>query len=290
MPIKTVKPDFPYLEFRIRVVEKDGQVIAIGFNKDTQVAQCNGDDIEDAERQVKQELKALSNDFVAIEGAVNVFRRVFPEGYGSPFYDYIEGNYKADASRFVAEQLSKERLSEQISGGRFGDVCADAKRAISKTNLPSQFESMALSDFLKVDANQEPFALGLFDLLYGDDFDLAFTRFTKLLTGKENAAKWPIVTYFPFFRFPDEHVFVKPTLFETCAYRLGYDLSYDPKPNIETYRSCQGLVEMIRDETATLHPRNNIDIQSFMYVVATDGYIARVEEARNEWEEKQANS
>jgi hypothetical protein len=49
-------------------------------------------------------------------------------------------------------------------------------------------------------------------------------------------------------------------------------------------------VDMIREETQSLSPRNNIDIQSFMYVVATDGYVADVERERKEWEEKNAKA
>lgn len=290
MSIKTLKPEFPYLEFRIRIVEMNGQVIALGFDKATEVARLIGDDVDDAERGIKQELNNISNDFIAIEGAINIFRKVFPEGYESPFYDFVEGGYKAKASEFIGEKLSAERLLALLEEKKFGEICADAKRAISKTNLPSQFETMALSDFLKIDANQESFAIALNALLYGDDFDAAFEKFAKLLSAQKNASKWPIVTYFPFLRFPEKHVFVKPALFETCAYRLGYELDYDSKPNIETYRSCVGLVDMIREETKALSPRDNIDLQTFMYVVATDGYVASVGRERKKWEAKNAKT
>jgi hypothetical protein len=290
MPIKTLKPDFPYLEFRVRIVEMNDKIIGVGFDKDKQVAQVTGDDIDDAERGIKQKLNSISNDFVAIEGAINIFRKVFPEGYGSPFYEFIEGSYKARAAEFVAERLSAERLSDLLESGNYSEICADAKRAVSKTGLPSPFEMMALSDFLKKESNQEPFSASLYDLLYGDDFATAFKKFTNLLSAQENAAKWPIVTYFPFFRFPQEHVFVKPALFETCAYRLGYELEYEPRPNIDSYRSCVGLVDMIREQIHALAPTSNIDIQTFMFVVATDGYVASVERERQEWEKKNAGT
>ena len=99
-----------------------------------------------------------------------------------------------------------------------------------------------------------------------------------------DCAKWPIVTYYPFFRFPDRHMLLKPEIAQTCAYRLGYDLDYDPRPNIRSYRSLLGLVDEIRDGIASLGPRDNIDIQSLMYVVGTEGYVREAIEARKEYE------
>ena len=61
---------------------------------------------------------------------------------------------------------------------------------------------------------------------------------------------------------------------QSCATRLGYDLDYDPQPTLATYRSCLGLAAFIGDGIARLDPRDNIDIQSFMYVVAGEGYAA----------------
>ena len=41
---------------------------------------------------------------------------------------------------------------------------------------------------------------------------------------------------------------------------------------------------MIRNGISVLEPRDNIDIQTFMYVAASDGYIAAVSKQRERWE------
>ena len=83
-------------------------------------------------------------------------------------------------------------------------------------------------------------------------------------------------------------MFLKPEITQTCAYRLGYDLDYDPKPNSRSHRSLLGLVDEIRDGVASIEPRNNIDIQSLMYVVGKEGYVREAIEARKKYEARKA--
>ena len=288
--MKTISED-SFREFRVRVVERAGQFIGVGWDSDgNEISRKTAGNADDAKKAIKHELLALSNDYVSIEGAINVFRKVFPEGFGSPFYDHVEGDYKSEAAAFVAEHFSEGELRKEINARRFSTIARTARHAISRTNLTSQFEAMAFSDFLKVEANHEAFAKALQDLLFGDDFNPAFKKMVRLLSKQENAAKWPIVTYFPFFAFPETHIFVKPDLLKTCAYRLGYELEYETRPSFKSYESGVGLVDMIRDGISALEPRDNIDIQTFMYVVASDGYIAAVSKQRRSWLQEQETS
>ena len=56
------------------------------------------------------------------------------------------------------------------------------------------------------------------------------------------------------------------------------------KPNMTTYRSCLELADTIRKGIESLKPRDNIDIQTFMYVVGKEGYVAEVTKRREDWE------
>ncbi len=264
---------FHHREFRVAVAKTGDTFVAVGFDgDDNEVARASGHSQEDVEAAIKATLNPLSNDFVGIEGAVNLFLRAFPGGFGSKFYADYETVDKAAAVQIVGEHLSFEKLSGAIEAGDCGAIASDARRAVNKTNIMSPFEKMALSDFLKSEERQRSFGMCLLDLLYGNDFSAAFEQTVDLLSS-HGAAKWPIVTYFPFFRFPDRHMFLKPEIAQECAYRLGYELDYEPRPNMESYRSYLGLVDVIRDGIASLEPRDNIDIQSFMYVVGKEGYV-----------------
>jgi hypothetical protein len=78
---------------------------------------------------------------------------------------------------------------------------------------------------------------------------------------------------------------LKPEIAQICAYRLGYELDYDPVPNARTYQSYLGLVNCIWKGIGSLQPRDNIDVQTFMYVVAKDGYVAAATADRRKFEE-----
>jgi hypothetical protein len=79
-------------------------------------------------------------------------------------------------------------------------------------------------------------------------------------------------------------MFLKPTIVQTCAERMGYDLHYEPLPNPETYRSLLGFTEFLRDGIAALEPKDNIDLQTFMYVVGKGGYVQHAVSDRERWE------
>jgi hypothetical protein len=116
-----------------------------------------------------------------------------------------------------------------------------------------------------------PFAKGLREILYGN-FDEALEGLARLLEPYA-AATWPILTFWPFFRFPERHMFLKPTIVQACAARMGYELQYDSQPNADTYRSLLEFTKFLRKGIAKLEPKDNIDLQTFMYVVGKEGYV-----------------
>jgi hypothetical protein len=79
---------------------------------------------------------------------------------------------------------------------------------------------------------------------------------------------------------------LKPELAQLCAYRLGYELDYTPAPNARSYQSYLGLIDQIRNGIGSLEPRDNIDVQTFMYVVGKEGYVAEAIAERSKYEAK----
>ncbi len=44
-------------------------------------------------------------------------------------------------------------------------------------------------------------------------------------------------------------------------------------PAVESYRSLLEFTDFVRDGIASLEPADNIDVQSFMYVIGAPGYV-----------------
>lgn len=93
----------------------------------------------------------------------------------------------------------------------------------------------------------------------------------KAVLGRHDLAKWTCATYLPFLWRPDRHMFLKPEVTKDFAVRVGdrFADDYQPALGIAVYDSLLRLVGRIRDETtrAGLPPRDNIDIQSFVWTV-----------------------
>jgi hypothetical protein len=86
---------------------------------------------------------------------------------------------------------------------------------------------------------------------------------------------WPIVTVFPFLAQPDRHIFLKPNVTRVAAAQYGFDLPYQSRPNWRTYASLLDLAERVRADLRDLHPRDMIDVQSFLWVQGSDEYRGR---------------
>lgn len=268
---KRVK-EFSHREFYVVVAQESERFRGVARDgKRRVVEEIAGGTLDEVTAEIKRRLNHLSQDFVSVQGAINLFGKAFPGGFTSEFYGYYERKYKDNTAQFVADKLAERRIKELIAGGDHAAVAAAAKQALSTSNLSFANEQMALGDALKNGRVVQPFAEGLHELLYGD-FDIALEELASLLK-PYNAVKWPILTFWPFFRFPDRHMFLKPTIVQTCADRMGYELRYDSMPNRDTYRSLLGFTTFLREGIAELAPRDNIDIQTFMYVVGKDGYV-----------------
>lgn len=97
---------------------------------------------------------------------------------------------------------------------------------------------------------------------------------------KIGAAKWPIATYFLYIRFPESQIFIKPVVTQNAANILNLEINYKPELNWLTYSQVLVLAERIRmellkDGRSILVPRDMIDVQSFIWIIAP-GYAKDV--------------
>jgi len=189
----------------------------------------------------------------------------YPGGFNDERYLAGERKYKVDAHRMMVEQLGEAELGSLIEQQRFDEVGRRAQRMIGKTNIVNRFESIAFGDGLKNPELSAEFARSLFDYLYGDGaLEKRFDGYVRNLK-RLDAAKWTIVSYHPYLRFPDRFLFVKPEVTQRAAEVCGFEIHYTPELNWRTYESVQAFGEYLFGQLAPLQPRDMIDVQSFMW-------------------------
>ncbi len=214
--------------------------------------------------------------FLPFAKAVQNFLTYFPLGFEDPEYTDGAGNerkYKVDAHLLMTDLLGKSTFRGLLEQGNFKEIHDRAKRVINKTNLISPYEKIWFSNGVATEPNQKLFAEALYDLLYGQDEPRPrFERFAEMLSSI-GAAKWPIATYFPYIAFPESQMFLKPVVTQDAANVLNQELNYRPELNWLTYSQVLSLGERIRKELLKdgreiLKPRDMIDVQSFIWVIA----------------------
>jgi hypothetical protein len=214
---------------------------------------------------------------MAGETAKDKFLRFYPKGFNDPEYLRCERDYKVEAHAKWCELLNQEEFDRLLEEKQFLEICRRAVQIEAKTNLLARFEKSALHDAVKVERAAELAAVGLFDLVYGDDdFQVRFEEFATDLrswpTRQTSPFKWTIATIFPFLALPKQHIFLKPEVTNAAAKRRHFSLNYKPEVNWLTYSCLLRLAAVLAEEVADLYPRDIIDIQSYLWVTEFSGH------------------
>jgi hypothetical protein len=205
------------------------------------------------------------------------FLDFFPHGFRDEVYLESERAPKRDAHREWVKQLGPERLEALLKVGDFREVARRATRVEARTFLLFSFEKMALRDAVKLPAGARQFATGLHGWLYGSGSEAQrFEQWIATVGGlprrQTRVLTWPVVTIFGFVARPRVHMYLKPTVLRTAAERYGFDLTYRSTPSWETYSSVLNLARTVRRDLDDLHPRDMIDVQSFLWVLGSAEY------------------
>lgn len=205
------------------------------------------------------------------------FLHYFPDGFQDESYIAWEREHKERANIRWSEDLSRREFQRLLIAGQFDEIARRAIRIESRTNLLFSFEKMALRDAIRSPAAVREFSQGLFDFLEGKaSVRTRFNRWvevvSKLPAKKSRVFTWPVATVFGFVARPGLHYFMKPTITQRAAKAYGVDILYTARPTWNSYQSvlffCQNVMRDLRD----LHPRDMIDIQSFLCVQGSDDY------------------
>jgi hypothetical protein len=211
--------------------------------------------------------------------ARQTFLQIFPGGFRDPRYLSMERDYKVDAhQRWRSEIGGKRAFRQALDDGRHQEIAASAVRIESTRPLLFSFEKMALRDaVVRSEEGAVRFAEGIYDWLHGPGteaqrFDRWVETVRSLPRRQNRVASWPVVTVFGPIARPRVHLFVKPVTTRRAAEAFGFDLPYRSTPDWSTYGAVLELADVVRAELADLEPRDQIDIQSFLWVLGSDEY------------------
>ncbi len=253
-------------EATLRLVHTGIEYVGLLLKNKKEHSRIKGDD----EAAVWAELQALSGRaneaYFGFDGALTRFRKFFPDGFRSAAFEgddrgtFGERNYKLKAK---AKLDATAPLDLALTGNGYGEAVLSAYRA---TNLLSPFEKTRLDPLLRGPHADEfiqsaaRFAMG--------DVSSALAIMERVLC-RYDSAKWTVVTYLPFLWRPREHMFLKPIVTQDFAARVGHQFVYNYSPALdpEVYTSLLDLMAKANAAVTDLKPRDNIDLQSFVWVV-----------------------
>ncbi len=206
----------------------------------------------------------------SIGRSVKDFLEAYSEGFYGPRYLREERNYKVEAHELANTILGRAELERLLTSGAFAEICHRAMQVVNKTNLIFPNEKMDLKDGLKPAGRHQVFAEALYALLHGaDELPSRFRGFASVLRDM-GAGNWTVATYFPFLLFPDEHQFIKPKYTRNAATICAFDIEYTTSLGWPAYERMLRFSNYLKSELtlANLKPRDNIDVQSFMWAIA----------------------
>lgn len=204
------------------------------------------------------------------------FLRYFPDGFADPTYVDWERAYKVAAADRWERELGGGQLGALMRAGKHQEAAARIVAIEARTNLLYSFEKMALRDAVRTPAAARRFVAGVHELVNSGVERRAFERWCDVVESlprrQTRVFTWPVVTVIGFLACPRTHIFLKPNVTKRAARAYGFDFEYAPRPNWETYRSLLEFARRVRGDTRTLHPRDMIDLQSFLWVQGSDEY------------------
>jgi hypothetical protein len=213
----------------------------------------------------------------AVRRARAKFLDYYPGGFEDEDYVAAERDYKWQAHRRWRAELGRPAFSALLDAGAYDEVARRAVRIESRTNLLFSFEKMALRDAVRSRDGGRRFAEALYAWIYGPGSEPAkFTRWVESLQDlprrQTRVATWPTATIFGFLARPKMHLDLKPTVMRRAAAAYGRELAYRSTLGWDTYAAALDLARTVRHDLADLQPRDQIDIQSFLWVLGSGEY------------------
>lgn len=211
-----------------------------------------------------------------LPGAIEGFFKEFPEGFYDPKYLEQERNFKLETSQLCHQLLGQERFAQLITDKAWETIALDIKTLVNKTNmLQASFERPQLIAAF-ADANNQPNLIpALYDCLHGPGSPSdRLGRFSTALQAL-SMGKWTFATYFLFLNDPQNCMFIKPESIKRALDISQYPADYDATPSATLYDQFLDYAAFLKLRLANFKPRDMIDIQSFIWIMAPTGIHAK---------------
>ena len=198
-----------------------------------------------------------------MDEAIARFVKFMPGGFEGEQNLLTEREYKEQAHKKLNTVLTAEQAAEATA-----EDAARVRSAAVWINLLSPYESMHLKEAIEGPSGSaflrsaSKFAAG--------DYNAGCAGMHQAMKS-HGPVSWPIVTYFPFLWDPHRHMFLKPMVTRDFAERIGHPFQYAYTSELrrEVYDSLLDLTDETRKAIDHLRPRDNIDVQSFIWVVSS---------------------
>ena len=208
-----------------------------------------------------------------IKSAIDRFKKIFPGGFDDPYYLYCERSPKTRRHGPLSE------IASEISQN-FESMSARKIFKSSRFNILSKQEQIIIGNILDSERSTD-FLRGVSLFLSGDiESGINLMQEASEDIGRSS---WPIITFYPYLFAPDKFVFLKPLASKNLAQQLGHIFQdqYNSKQTEDTYLQFFEFCEDLKAALSELNPKDNIDIQSFIWVVHSYGE-AEISKAK-EW-------
>jgi hypothetical protein len=206
---------------------------------------------------------------VTIAQAKLRLQEIFPGGLHGDKMKHHERDYKDALRNLALDWYSPSALEHLMGSNQYADVVERAYRLVkqSSNNFPASFEKMAFSNGLKIHARPLEFAEAFCAWVLPEQPDrTAFESFARELDHL-GCAKWPILTAYRFLLHPQTDVLIKPENLQKAASLAWYEINYRPELNWLTYETVMAFYAHVRREIVDLDPRDNIDVQNFIWCI-----------------------
>jgi len=226
---------------------------------------------------IRKTLLRTSDEDRARKKCIRKFLYYFPKGYQGTKYLEWERNYKWNAHIEWQEKLNKNVFRKLLDEEQYSEIAKRTLAIESRTNLLFSFEKMALRDAVKTTDSAKKFAEGLFNWLHGPGtMEKRFISYRNMMQSlpvkQTRVVTWPALTIFGFIADPEKFIYLKPTVTKIAAQKYKFPFRYSSKPNWDVYASLLEFAEQLRVDTAKFHPRDMIDLQSFIWVLGSEEY------------------
>lgn len=196
-----------------------------------------------------------------LKNAEAYFLELYPEGINDVgLLPIIKKHGTAKIGEHVREMFAKENFTQPEF------ICENFAKTASKSTLISLFEKPKVRDMVKSMRmeRRDMFAIGLYELLYGDKKE-GFETLVEVLSFY-SLAKWSIVTLIPYYFYRDKEFFIKPTTTKNVITFFEIEgLVYKPRPSYEFYVKYKKVLETMRAEVSEkISPNDNAGFTGFL--------------------------